>query len=379
VLDSFDATTDSRPQSGLTLGTDGNFYGTTYNRGTYPYYGTVFKITSDGKLTTLHRFESGNDGEHPVAPPIEGADGNSYGTTFESGANGLGTVYRITPSGTLNTLYQLDASSGGNIYAPFVQGSDNNFYVATISGGKKRVGTVFKITPEGKLTVLQSLGKTKGYFVYGPLVQASDGNFYGTASAGGSERRGTVFRITSPRKLTVLHSFGVDEASVPYGGLVQATDGNFYGTTFRAQSGTIYQITPGGEFSVLHRFYRPAGAKPFVTLLQHTNGILYGDTFMGGKGNCNPGCGVFYSFDMALAPFVSLPPISGKVGKTVDILGQGLTGTTAVSFNGRAATFSAESDTYLTAVVPTGAATGFVTVTTPGGILTSNKQFRVAP
>ena len=90
-------------------------------------------------------------------------------------------------------------------------------------------------------------------------------------------------------------------------------------------------------------------------------------------------CGVFYSLNIGATPFVSLITTSGKVGKTVEVLGQGFKGTTGVSFNGTAATFKVSSDTYLTATVPNGATTGSVTVTTPGGPLTSNKQFRVTP
>jgi hypothetical protein len=134
--------------------------------------------------------------------------------------------------------------------------------------------------------------------------------------------------------------------------------------------------------SSLYDFDSTTGAIPEATLLQHTNGILYGDTYQGGTSipACgNVGCGVFYSWAAGLKPFVSLVSTSGKVGKTIEILGQGFTGTSGVSFNGVAASFTVVSDTYLTAVVPTGATTGSVTVTTPGGTLTSNKTFRVTP
>jgi hypothetical protein len=80
---------------------------------------------------------------------------------------------------------------------------------------------------------------------------------------------------------------------------------------------------------------------------------------------------------MGLPPFVSLAPPAGKVGRRIEFLGQGFTGTTAVSFNGVAANFKVVSDTFLTAHVPSGATTGFVTVTTPGGTLKSNREFRV--
>jgi hypothetical protein len=105
---------------------------------------------------------------------------------------------------------------------------------------------------------------------------------------------------------------------------------------------------------------------------------MYGDTYAGGT--AVGGLGVFYSFDMGLKPFVSMVAWYGAVGQTIEILGQGLKGTTAVSFDGTAATtFTVVSDTYLTVVVPPGTTPGFVTVTTPGGTLTSNRKFRVLP
>jgi hypothetical protein len=107
--------------------------------------------------------------------------------------------------------------------------------------------------------------------------------------------------------------------------------------------------------------------------VQHTSGILYGDTVNGGTASN----GTFYSLRVGLKPFLSLLPYSGKVGKTIEFLGQGFTGTKAVSFNGTAATFTVISDTYLTAIAPKGATTGFVTVTTAKGTLKSNKKFRV--
>jgi hypothetical protein len=112
--------------------------------------------------------------------------------------------------------------------------------------------------------------------------------------------------------------------------------------------------------------------------MQHTNGKFYGVTESGGANGLNGG--VFYSLDLGLKPFVNLFTWMGKVGKTVEILGQGFTGTTSVSFNGtKATTFTVSSDTYLTALVPSGATTGFVTVTTPGGALKSNRKFLVTP
>jgi uncharacterized repeat protein (TIGR03803 family) len=133
-----------------------------------------------------------------------------------------------------------------------------------------------------------------------------------------------------------------------------------------------------GEFATLYIFPSDAstGCEPLATLLQRTDGLLYGTTAGGGSFNE----GVFFSFDIGAGPFVTFLPAARQVGHTVEILGQGFTGTTAVAFNGTpAATFSVLTDTFLTAIVPDGAKTGLITVTAPGGTLTSNKQFQVKP
>ncbi len=171
-------------------------------------------------------------------------------------------------------------------------------------------------------------------------------------------------------------------------GLVQATDGNLYGVNGYGGAassgcpsgcGTIFKITTTGVFSVLYNFDLTTGQAPLTTVMQHTNGILYGTASGGGTGCASANCGVLYSLNIGAAPFVSLVSTRAKLGQTVEILGQGFTGTTGVSFDGIAANFKVKSDTYLMAIVPTGAQTGPVTVTTPGGTLTSNKIFRVAP
>jgi uncharacterized repeat protein (TIGR03803 family) len=380
VQHSFDA--GSTPYSGLTLGTDGNFYGTTYSGGT-SRLGTIFKITPSGTLAVLYNF-TGSDGSTPFAPPIQGADGNFYGTTQGGGTNSLGTVYKLTPSGKLTTLYSFDGTHGNYPYAPLVQGTDGNFYGTTQQGGTAAYGgTVYKITPVGKLTVLYNFDTTHGSGPFGPLVQGGDGNFYGATSSGGTKGGGVVFSITGTGKLTVLHNInGTTDGADPRAGLVQATDGNLYGVNITGGSanlGTIFSISPikPYPYKVLYNFDGTTGANPQVTLLQHTNGILYGDTYTGGTGPC--GCGTFFGLDMKLKQFASLVSTSGKVGKTIGILGKGFTGTTGVSFNGSAATFKVVSDTYLTATISNLASTGFVNVKTPGGTLTSNKQFRVTP
>jgi len=373
----FDNTDGYGPDGGVTLGTDGNFYGTTLAGGSADY-GVLFKITPTGTYTVLHDFLGLSDGLYPRVAPIEASDGTFYGTT-ESGADFLGaTVYKYTPSGTFTTLYQFGNSSDYGIIAPLIQGANGNLY-GTAYYGTNNCGSIFEITTSGALVTQFSFNCGGVSNPSGPLMQASDGNFYGTTYTGSGEIGGSVFRMTSKGAVTVLHTFSDDggEGRLPAGGLVQATDGNLYGTTkFGGNDnfGTVYQITTSGVFTQLYSFTSPTGEYPTGSLLQDTNGLLYGTAEQGGA----HGYGAVYSLNMGLGPFVTFVRPTGGVGHTAQILGQGLTGATGVTFNGVAATsFKVVNDTYMTAVVPTGATTGKVVVATPGGALTSNVNFRI--
>jgi len=374
VIYSFAGADGSTPQSGLTLGTDGDFYGTTFAGGASGN-GVIFKITPGGTLTVLYQFSgAAPDGRGPYAAPIQGTDGNLYGTAFYGGTKGVGSVYKLTPTGVFTTLHYFRSTDGENPTSPLVQGSDGKLYGTTQSGGKYKSGTVFRVTTAGGFKVLRNFATTDGQLVIAPLIQASDGNLYGTAEGGGTVTDGTVFKITTAGVFSVLHDFVGSDGYSPTGGLVQASDGNFYGVTSGfgiSGYGGAFSITPTGTFTVLTSAFGPTtGEEPEVTLVQHTNGILYGDTFTGGTGGtCR--CGTFYSLNSQLPPYAALVPNSGKVGNTIGILGQGLTGTTAVSFHGTTAAYQVVSDTYLTATVPKGATTGPITVTTPAGPLVS--------
>ena len=385
VLYSFNGIDGSFPNSGLTLGHDGNFYGTASNSGTFGF-GTVFKVTPQGRLTTLYNFTGGsNDGGYPRVPPILGIDGNLYGTTPLDGAGSSGTVYKITPSGTFTTLYRFDGPLGGaNPLAPLLAGVDGRLYGTTFSGGKNGLGVLFSMTTAGKLRVLYNFDDVHGAGPLGPLVQAYDSNFYGTTIGGGSNNAGVIFRITPAGALTDLHNVnGTTDGQYPYTGVVQATDGSLYGANADPSAyGTIFRVTTYGLYSVLYNFDGITGAQPYVPLVQHTGGVLYGETTYGGTGDivpCNGGCGISYSLNVGLRPFVTLLSTVGKVGKNVQILGQGFAGTADVSFNGTPALFKVVKDTFLIATVPPGATSGFVTVRTPGGTLRSNNRFRIKP
>ena len=389
---------DGASPSGLVLATDGNFYGITTNGGSNICTGnfgngcgTVFKITAAGKLTTLYSFcvqAPCTDGQKPISI-MQAADGNFYGGTIDGGARGYGVIFKVTAAGKLTNLHSFVSTDGDTPWGTLVQSSDGTFYGTTVYGGTNSAGTVFKITSSGTLTMLHSFTLAEGGWPYGNLVQATDGNFYGTASGIGNKNPGTVFKVTPAGILTTLYTFcsqaNCTDGEVPQAGLVQATDGNFYGVTLnggdpaciaqgRSGCGTVFEITPGGTLTTLHSLENSDGYWPKSTLLQHTNGNFYGTTQNGGPGN-----GTVFSLDMGLGPFVSLLRNPSRVGQIFGVLGQGLAGTSSVSFNGTPASFKVLKDTLLTATVPAGATTVPITVTTPGGVLTSNTTFRVIP
>ena len=378
------------PYGALVQAADGNFYGTTGYGGANDACqyngnvgcGTVFKITPSGTLTTLHSF-NGTDGWLPFAGLVQATDGNFYGTTDEGGANNYGTVFKITPGGTLTTLHSFDSTDGAYPIGVLVQAINGNLYGTTFEGGANNDGTVFKMTPKGTLTPLLSFDGANGQYPYmGALVQATHGNLYGTTLSGGAYLYyGTVFEMTPSGTLTTLNSFDGTDGSGPLNGLAWATDGNFYGTTGYAGAngnyGTIFNMTPTGTLTALYSFCSQSGCAdgwlPFAGLFQATNGNFYGTTLYGGAN----GYGTVFSLSVGLGPFVETQPTSGKVRTAVKILGTNLTGATSVTFNGTAAVFKVVSKSLITTSVPTGATTGTVEVVTPKGRLKSNVVFRV--
>ena len=275
--------------------------------------GTVFKITREGALTTLYSFCSGGfpcaDGANPWDALIQATDGNFYGTT--SGGLSASTVFKIAPGGTLTTLDTFNGADGSQPYASLVQATDGNFYGTAHWGGAyhyspcppEGCGTVFRITPTGTLTALYSFcpqeGCPDGAEPYGGLVQGRDGNFYGTTTVGGNAGCngvgcGTVFKISPTGTLTTLYRFcaqvNCTDGATPNAGLVQGRDGNFYGTTIIGGSsgcgyagcGTVFEITQAGSLITLHSFGGADGAFPYGGLMQAPNGLFYGTTGGGG-------------------------------------------------------------------------------------------------
>jgi uncharacterized repeat protein (TIGR03803 family) len=363
TLYSFHGADGSNPYAGLMQASNGNLYGTT-SAGGANGDGTIFQITTGGTLTTMHNFNRFNptDGSQPYAGLIQATDGNLYGTTYRGGSHNVGTVYRITTTGTMKTLHDLDyqpdgalpyaglvqatngafygtASNGGgefgtafiatafgqyipiytfinsfigaNPVAGLVQASNGNLYGAAASGGSDGCGALFEMTLSGAYTMVHDFTGDDGCSPQATLFQGSDGNLYGTASAGGAggqgHNYGTAFKITPSGTFTLLHTFDGTDGTYPTGALIQATDGNFYGTTQYGgayNQGTIFKVTPTGTVTTLYSFCPQAhcndGANPYAGLILGSDGVFYGTTFNGGGGND----GTVFSLFVGLSPTV---------------------------------------------------------------------------
>jgi uncharacterized repeat protein (TIGR03803 family) len=302
TLHSFTGADGSKSFAGLLQGKNGSLYGTTYFGGV-KNDGEVFQVTTAGKLTTLHSFCSTNgcaDGEYSYAMPVQGADGNFYGTTYLGGSKGDGTVFKMSPSGSLTTLHNFGGADGSQPLAGLAAGSDGNFYGTTNLGGSHGAGSVFKVTPSGQFTILHSFCSkaacADGQSSYAGLIQASDGNLYGTTLSGGTQGHGTVFKITKGGTFSTLYSFcaqsGCADGEFPQTGLVQASNGNLYGTTILGGaygSGTIFELTLSGALTMLYSACSqtgcPDGNYLYAGLIQARDGNLYGIMQVGGAHN----------------------------------------------------------------------------------------------
>jgi uncharacterized repeat protein (TIGR03803 family) len=389
------------PHGGLILARDGNFYGTTAQGGSENIKaggnGTIYRITPQGAYTVMHSFcgAACAEGQSPYYGVIQAAGETFFGTTLAGGTNGMGTVYKMSPAGVVTTIYDFCPESGcADGVSPMfgvTQATNGKFYGLTSVGTYRQ--TFYRITSTGQFAnlytfCLDPVTCTDGTNSWGGLVQGDNGNFFGTNNGVGAGG-GTVFEITSQGQLTVLYTFcgksKCPDGSGPLAGLTLATDGNFYGSTFfggtgvydSPGSGTLFQITPQGAFTSLHSFCTlkgcPDGSGPDSTLIQGTDGSLWGVTPSGG----GHGKGIVFNLAVGLQPFVRLSPAFGKTGAKIIVYGSNLAGTTQVSFNGVAASFTAVSATEITALVPAGASSGNVQVTTPGETLLSNVVFAV--
>jgi uncharacterized repeat protein (TIGR03803 family) len=311
TLVTFEGTNGNGPFAPLIQGSDGNFYGTTVAGGANGM-GVVFRTDSIGTMDILYNFCSQAncaDGETPWGELVQAPDGTFYGTTAYGGASNCGTVFNITPTGTLTTLVSFDCSgnAGGIPYSGLLLGTDGNLYGST-SYSASNGGSVFRLTLSGELTVLHSFCQfsdncSDGFGSASVLVQDASGTLYGsTVSGGGPNNGGTVFKITPDNTETVLHSFCIDtdcsDGARP-NAVIVGSDGNIYGTTFSGGNdfaGTVFTISPTGAFNSLYLFSPQSQegsahpSNPFAGLIQGSDGNFYGTTYVS-----NTSAGTIYS------------------------------------------------------------------------------------
>jgi uncharacterized repeat protein (TIGR03803 family) len=297
TLATFDGPNGVHPYVGLVQGTDGNFYGATRggesqdpsHPGKISYYpGTIYKISPTGSLTTLKAVDRDNPGGL-----LQASDGEFYGATT-SGPDGDGTIFRISPEGQLKTLDHFCCGAGDLLpLTGLIRATDGQLY-GTFSAGPGS-GSAFKIALDGTLTTLHTFTQAEGLALASGIIQATDGNFYGTTTNGGTSTQcatnhgcGTVFKMSPEGGLTTLYQFclqaGCLDGSLPYAGLIQASDGNLYGVTSEGGDadcgggcGTAFRITLDGALTTLNTLGVPGAIDPQSSLIQATDGNLYGE------------------------------------------------------------------------------------------------------
>jgi len=378
--------------SGLTIGSDGNFYGTCFT--TPGGNGSIFQLTPAGVFTDKHDFTGTNGDTEPVYGPIQATDGNFYGTTGYYPFS-CGNVYKLTSAGVYTNLHTFTGNDCGPASSLF-QASDGNLYgtlfACAINSGIGN-GCVYKISTAGVFKEIFAFSSSTGQQPCTGVIQAKNGNLYGATQSGAANNFGSIYKLTTAGVFTDLHDFNEatdascgDNVGRTTVNLLQVTDGSFYGVNGingPTGEGSIYKLTSTNVFTDF-LFPNPPvdGGAPLSTLLQNTNGLAYGTTASGGPTSCNPCQGVFFSVATGDAAFVNLEPTqkTAIVGTNVGMFGQGFSSASVVKFGGVASTLvTLSGTTYLTAKVPVGALTGAVTVTTGSTTLTSPQTFKVKP
>lgn len=404
VLYNFTNTTDGAyPRQPPIPAPDGNLYGVTGNGTNY----VVYRITPSGTFTPIATSPG-----YSYAPLLLGTDGKLYGVTNYGGTFNGGTIIQLTlgASPKLKIIHSFDGTGGSNPAGGLLQASDGKLYGTAPNAGTSSGGVVFQCTTAGAYKVLHNFATTPGTEGYGPvagLVQGSDGFLYGVNQSGGASGFGTLFKInTTGTTFAVLHNFDKLTGAGPTSTPVLHTSGKIYGMT---QAGGVYNQ------GVLYSFDN--GLKPFASIFviwsgkvgtsvgilgqgfSNATGVKFGsgpgtfvaasDTYMTATVTAGattatdtvlePGGNLLTPQKFKVIPTISsISPTSGPVGTSVVITGMSLTQTTSVTFGGvKATSFTVNSNTQVTATVPTGAKTGKVAAKTAGGSASSAATFTV--
>jgi uncharacterized repeat protein (TIGR03803 family) len=298
VLHAFTGGADGAYPNAVTHDAMGNLYGTTQEGGAFGY-GTVFKLSKTGKMTTLHEFKGGADGGSPSAGLIQGADGNLYGTTDYGGdlschidAPGCGVVFEMSKTGKETVLYSFKGQADGVFPNAVTEDSNGDLYGTTQVGGNTACsfgcGIVFKLSQTGEKTVLYTFKDgAGGNTPFAGVILDAQGSLYGTTLYGGRADCGVVFKLDTTGRETVLHSFtcGADGRS-PYAGVIRDVHGNLYGTTFEGGAiglGAVFKLSKRGKETVLYSFTGGKdGGYPEAEVTQDAEGNLYTTTSYGG-------------------------------------------------------------------------------------------------
>lgn len=350
------------PMAPVIAASDGYFYGTT-EAGGPGNYGTIYKVASDGTLTTLYKFTGGTDGANPQTALVAGGDGNFYGVTTGTNVASPGTVFRVTPAGALTTVHRFSAfnasrqnGDGGYPKGALLLGGDGNLYGTTSAGGTTGGGTVFRVTLAGALTTLVTFDASSITSAFSPtsaLTQGTDGNFYGVMKNFGANSVGSIYRVTPAGALTIIHGFtGGADHGYPTSALTLGADGNFYGVT---ASNTVYQATPAGAVTTIHTFVTANEGNQSSALIPGPGNTFYGSTINGGAG----GFGTAYQITAAGAVTVLYP----------------FTDTNQLGYDPNALLLAGDGNFYgLRQYGGTGSG-GYFFRLTPGGALTSLRPF----
>ena len=316
-------TDGSRLFSGLTFGSDGLLYGSTYSGGT-DGLGTLFRVGPDGQnYASLYSFSGGEDGARPDdAKLTQASDGSFYGTTSEGGIHAGGTLFRLDPvAPALTTPYSFTGTAG--VDAGLMAGPSGYWYGTTYSGGAHGLGSVFEIAPDSTIptTLHDFTGPDGANPVPGALMQGRDGNLYGTTQLGGGGY-GTVFKLDpATGDLTTLHTFSaINDGRMPLGGVTEGTDGYLYGTTVLGGQGygTVYRVHPKTlAYNIVYLFGGPNGRSPSGNLLLGDDGALYGVTRLGGAANAGT---VFRLSSLVTPPPDTAPPVITSITAAPSVL-----------------------------------------------------------